>query len=42
MEIKYKGKPIHPYESFYHDASERFNHGEIGGVFHGQLKLQVV
>lgn len=31
MEIKYKGKPIHTYESFYWNTTESFNRGELGG-----------
>lgn len=31
MEIQYKGKIIHPYESFYWNTTESFNRGELGG-----------
>ena len=30
MEIQYKGKIIHPYESFYWNTTESFNRGELG------------
>lgn len=29
--MRYKGKEIHPYESFYWDTTEQFFRGELGG-----------
>lgn len=29
--MQYKGKEIHPYESFYWDTTEQFFRGELGG-----------
>lgn len=29
--VKYKGKAIHPYESFYWNTTQEFFHGELGG-----------
>lgn len=29
--MKYKGKTIHPYESFYWNTTQEFFRGELGG-----------
>lgn len=31
MKIIYKGKEIEPYESFYHNTSDKFFRGQLGG-----------
>ena len=31
--IIFKGKVIEPYESFYHNTSDKFFGGQLGGVF---------
>ena len=31
--IIYKGKEIEPYESFYHNTSDKFFRGQLGGYF---------
>lgn len=30
--MRYKGREIHPYESFYWNATIEFFHGELGGI----------
>lgn len=40
--MKYKGKEIHPYESFYWNTTSKFFRGQLGGVFQEQLKPMIV
>jgi hypothetical protein len=35
--MRYKGREIHPYESFYWNATIEFFHGELGG---GDFKMR--
>lgn len=40
--MKYKGKEIPPYESFYWNDSEDFFRGFLGGVFREQLNAMIL
>lgn len=41
MKITYKGQMIEPYESFYHNTSDNFFRGQLGGVFLGVVSVMM-
>lgn len=42
MKMTYKGQAIEPYESFYHNTSDDFFRGQLGGEFLDVVSVMIL